>query len=97
MPAITLLLLGEKKKICEQIQFLAYYSKKSNQILEHVSENILWVEQMAHAKYKNEIQKDKDLKMQRLNPKIKIEQTFTYIFSIFFIFKHMYAIIHNGQ
>lgn len=23
--------------------------------------------------------------------------SFTYIFSIFFIFKHMYAVIHNGQ
>lgn len=31
-------------------------------------------------------------------PKMKRDRiSFTYIFSIFFIFKHMYAIIHNGQ
>jgi hypothetical protein len=32
------------------------------------------------------------------NPKIKRDRNnVTYIFSIFFIFEHMYAIIHNGQ
>lgn len=47
MPKTILVIL--EKKNSEQIQFLVYCSTKSNQMTEHIRENILWVAQMTHA------------------------------------------------
>lgn len=40
MPTITLVFLGGKKKISEQIQYLEYCPIKPNQMTEHIRESM---------------------------------------------------------